>query len=155
MSRASTKGISEAALEKIQGGIKRPSFYSALRRVNAQRQEQIADIMTACSDYTDYLLNILIAASKSSDFVDTKRRMRGLGAHEQAEIDKVFPPIEDAFRKSTLSYADDARALAVTEAYVRRMLANPRIAAYIRAAHPDVTRELRRVGLRPSVVDQI
>ena len=154
MPRASTTGISEVALQKMRGHVKRQSFYSILRRVNAQRQDQIADIMTACSDYTYCFLNLLIAASRNSDFVRPKRRMRGISAGEQADIERVFPPIEEAFRKSALSYADDARALAVTAAYVGRMFANPRIAAYVQTAHPVLARELRRLGVRHGVVDE-
>jgi len=155
MPRASTKGISEAALQKVRGHVKAPSFYSTLRRVNGRRQDQIADLMAACSDYTNCFLNLLIAASKGLDFIQPKKRMRGIGAGEQAEIEKIFPPVEEAFRKSCLSYAEDARALAVTEAYVRRMLANPRIAAYVQSVHPALSRELRRLGVRHGVADKI
>lgn len=153
MPRASTKGISEAALQTMPGHVKSQSFYSTLRRVNAQRQEQIADIMLACSDYTYCFLNLLIAASRRLDFLQPKKRMRGINASEQADIERVFPPIEDAFRKACLSYAEDARALAVTEAYLRRLFANPRIAAYVHTAHPVLSRELRRLGVRHGVVD--
>jgi len=54
--------------------------------------------------------------------------VRGISVGEPDEIKSVFPPIEDACPEF-LSYAEGACALAVTEAYVRRMFADPHIAA--------------------------
>lgn len=146
MSRVVTKHICKVALDKI-GGRSRPFyFYSLLRRVNARRQNEIADLMTACSDYSFSLLNLLIYASKATDFVREKRRMRGLSVAELTLIENVVPPLEAAFWKATKSYADDARALMVTDAYIRKILGNPEVVAYVRGVHPKVFRDLKRLG---------
>jgi len=153
MSRVVAKGICQAAQEKI-GLLQQGYYYSVLRRVNSTRQTQIADLMAACADYSYSLLYLLIFASKRSDFVRGKRRVRGLSKAELAKIENVFPRIEDAFRRSARSYADDARALMLTEAYVRRILANPRIAAYVRSAHPSVFGDLKRLGMDLSAAEK-
>lgn len=148
MTRVSLKGICDAALEKISARARPFYFYSMLRRVNARRQNEIADLMAACSDYSFPFLNLLIFGSKASDFVRTKRRMRGLGQAELAVIEKAVPQFEAAFWSAARSYADDARASMVTEAYVRRILANPKVAAYVRVAHPKVFRDLSRLKFK-------
>jgi hypothetical protein len=40
----------------------------------------------------------------------------------------------------------------VTEAYVRRILANPKVADFVRSGHPKVFRKLNRLGLSRSEV---
>jgi hypothetical protein len=55
-------------------------------------------------------------------------------------------PLEEAFRRSATSYSDDACAVAVTAAYVRKLLRNDRIASYLNAVHPEIFEELSAVG---------
>ena len=146
MKRGTTKGICSAALEKIGPDRREHYFYSMLRRVNGGRQNEIADLMVACSDYSFSFLNVLIFASNASDFVRGKRRMRRLNKAELEMIEMVMPPLEGAFWKAAESYADDARSLMVTEAYVRRILGNAQIADLVRSGHPKVFRKLNRMG---------
>ena len=148
MTRATTKGICAAVLEKIGLRARPLYFYSMLRRVNSRRQDEIADLMAACSDYSLPFLNLLVFGSKASDFVRAKRRMRGLSQAELAVIEGVVPQLEAAFWGAARSYADDARASMVTEAYVRRIFSNPNVAAYVGAAHPRVFRSLVRLGFK-------
>jgi hypothetical protein len=61
-------------------------------------------------------------------------------------IEKVVPPLEGAFWRAAKSYADDARSLLVTEAYIRRILGNVQIADLVRSGHPKVFRKLNRMG---------
>ena len=147
MKRGTTKGICSAALEKMGPDRREHYFYSMLRRVNGRRQNEIADLMVACSDCSFSFLNVLIFASNATDFVRAKRRMRGLNKAELEMIEKVMPPLEDAFWRAAKSYADDARSLMVTEAYVRRILGNPQVADFVRSDHPKVFRKLNRMGV--------
>lgn len=147
MARLVTKGICDAALEKIGAKTKSFQFYSMLRRVNAGRQNEIANLMAACADYSFSLLGVLTFGSKAHHFIRAKRRMRGVSRAELALIEKTVPPLEAAFWTAARSYADDARALMVTEAYVRRIIANPGVAARVRAAHPTTFLDLNRLGL--------
>jgi len=146
MKRGTTKGICSAALAKIGPDSREHYFYSMLRRVNDRRQSEITDLMAACSDYSFSFLNILVFASKPADFVRDKRRMRGLSKAELEMIEKVVPPLERAFWQAAKPYADDARSLMVTEAYIRRILGNAQIADLVRSVHPKVFRKLNRMG---------
>jgi len=147
MTRVTTKGICEPALRKIGADTGEFYFYSMLRRVNARRQNEIADLMVACSDFSFSFLNVLVFASNARDFVRGKRRMRGLSRAELELIEEVILSLETAFWKAAQSYANDARALMVTEAYVRRILNNPELLATVRSRHPNVLRELGRLSL--------
>jgi hypothetical protein len=62
-------------------------------------------------------------------------------------IEKVVPPLERALWQAVKPYADDARSLIVTEAYIRRILGNAQIADLVRSGHPKVFRKLNRWDL--------
>ena len=94
-------------------------------------------------DYTLSFMQLLIAASKHSDFIKKKIRTRGISRQQQTMIEETFQPIEETFRRLASSYSDDAYAVAITTAYVRRVLSNVRIASYLNAVHPEIFEELR------------
>lgn len=139
--------ICARALEQIGPDPRYPGFYSSLRRVKHRRQEQIAELMFMSADYSLSFMQLLIAASKRSDFVKRKIRTRGISRHQQAAIEKTFRPLEEAFRRLAASYSDDAYAVVVTTAYFRRVLRNVRITSYLNAVHPAIFEELRAEGL--------
>jgi len=142
-----TKGISPRALEKVGPDTKYPGFYAMLRRVTPQRQEQIAEMMSMSADRTLSFLNLLIAASKDTDFVGKKWRTRGISRAEQAELVRTIQPLEELFRLSAPAFPGNAYVLAVTEAYLRRILRNDRVASYLCSVHPEILQELAADGL--------
>lgn len=135
------------ALEQIGPDLRYPGFYSSLRHVKHRRQEQIAKLMFMSADYSLSFMQLLIAASKRSDFVKRKIRTRGISRHQQTAIEETFRPLEEAFRRSAASYSDDAYAAVVTTAYLRRVLRNVRIASYLNAVYPEIFEELKAEGM--------
>jgi hypothetical protein len=78
------------ALEQIGPDPRYPGFYSSLRRVKHRRQEQIAKLMFMSADYSLSFMQLLIAASKRSDFVKRKIRTRGISRHKRRRSRKHF-----------------------------------------------------------------
>ena len=148
MRQSGKEGICPGALKKIGPDPKYPGFYSLLRRVKPQRQQQIADLMSMSADHSLSFLNLLIAGSKESDFVGKKRRTRGISRQELATIEKSFRSLENSFRSLAPAYPDNAYALVVTEAYLRGLLNNARVASYLNSVHPEIFEDLK--GLRIS-----
>ncbi len=146
MQYSNTSKISAIALEKIGSEARVPGFYCLLRRVKHPRQEQIAELMSLSADHTLNFLRLLIAASKSSDFVKKKKRTRGITRNEEAAIEKTFRSLEGIFQTSAASYSDDAHAASLTIAYLRRLLNNGRIENYINAIYPELFKELKVSG---------
>jgi hypothetical protein len=146
MQRAIKSNISDRAFELLGPDPRYPEFYALLRRVNDRRQEQIAQLMFMSADYTVSFLRLLIAASKHSDYIKEKRPPRGISQRELAAIERTIQPLEEEFRRSAASYSDDAWAVAVTSAYVRKLLRNDRIASYLSAVYPKIFDELSAIG---------
>jgi hypothetical protein len=147
MRPSNTKGISPRALEKIGPDLRAQGFYSALRHVKPQRQEQIAELMSISADRSISFLSLLIAASTGSELVGKKRHARGISHQELAKIERSFRPLENLFRSLAPAYPGNAYALAITEAYLRRVLRNGRVASYLNSVHREMFEDLAAGGL--------
>jgi hypothetical protein len=106
--------------------------------VNPRRQEEIAEIMALSGNRCRSFLRLLILASKESDFVRSKKTPRGVRPNEVKLIEREIGSLEEAFRAAAATYADDAYALVLTEAYFRSLLKNARIATYLRSVWPKL-----------------
>lgn len=115
-----------------------PERRSLLRRVSARRQEEIAEIMTLSADWSLSFLRLLVLASKERDFVRDMETPRGVQPYEMKLIEREIASLEEAFRTATAAYANTAYALVLTEAYLRSLVKNARIAAYLRSVWPKL-----------------
>jgi hypothetical protein len=147
MRAPNTKGISPRALKQIGSDHHFPQFYSTLRRLKPRRQEQIADLMAMSADRRLSFLTLLVSASKQSDFVGRKKRTRGISRRQLTEIEETMRRLEAQFRSSAPAYRENANALVVTEAYLRRILQNVQIANYIKSVHREIFDQFAADGL--------
>ena len=134
----SRHGPFSRGLEEIGGSLQAARCRSLLRRVSPRRQEEIAETMALSADRSLSFLRLLILASNERDCVRSKKAPRGVRPNEMKLIAHEIGSLEEAFRAATATYADDAYALVLTEAYLRFLLKNARIAAYLRSVWPKL-----------------
>jgi DNA invertase Pin-like site-specific DNA recombinase len=139
--RPSQDGRSAGGLGKIGGSSQASECGSLLRRVSPGRQEEIAEIMAMSADRSLSFLRLLVLASKKGDFVRSRKMPRGVRPNEMKLIAREIGSLEEAFRAAAATYPDDAYALVFTEAYLRSLLKNARIAAYLRSVQPKLFAE--------------
>jgi len=128
--------LTNCAWSTIGAASQAPERRSLLRRVSARRQEEIAEIMTLSADRSLSFLRLLVLVSKEPDFIRGKETPRGVQPHEMKLIEREIASLEEAFRTATAAYANDAYVLALIEAYLRSLVKNARIAAYLRSVWP-------------------
>lgn len=145
MRRANTNNISANVLDRIGPDARGAGIFRLLRRVNCPRQEQIAEIMFLVADFTLNFARLLVEASKPADFVRKKRHAKGVTRAEAGAIEETVLALEKKLRNSAATYPDDARAIVITAAYIRRILSNSRVASYLIAVHPEIITELKAV----------
>jgi hypothetical protein len=141
--QSSQHGLSIRALDVLGKNAQAAAYRSLLRRVSLRRQEEITEIMALSGDRCLSFLRLLVLASNGHDFVRSKKVPRGVRSSEIKLIEREIGFLEDAFRASAATYADDAYALALTESYFRSLLKNPRIAVYLRTVRPKLFAEMR------------
>lgn len=136
------RGILPEVLEKI--AVEKPyaGFYAMLRRLKPQRQKRVADLIAMSADRTQSFLTLLLLVSKKRDKITKNRPLKGISEQHLEEAGRAFRKIEDAFLSSAETYRDDAYALAITRAYVRTLLKNPRVLSYLKAVHPETLEKL-------------
>jgi ParB-like chromosome segregation protein Spo0J len=139
-----TKGIAEEVAEKL-GDLECPfAVYEVMRRMTADRQREAVELMVAHGNGSLAFAQALYAASRPEDLAPVRGR-RGASPETVARLESELESLQFQLRSLEDHYGLDALHFTLARGYLKRLLENDRVVAWIDANRPEYLQEFRHI----------
>ena len=120
-----------------------PGTLRLLRRVNAVRQVEIAELMVGTNSYSKAYVEALILATPEDQLVHSvkPKKPKGLSAENLAKMEQEMEMLQRDLKATEKSYGQNVLSLTVARSYIRKLLENPEIKQFLNARYADVLHE--------------
>ena len=120
-----------------------PGTLRLLRRVNAMRQVEIAELTVGTNSYSKAYVEALLLATPEDQLVHaTKpRKPKGLSAENLAKMEQEMETLQRDLKAVETSCGQNVLSLTVTRSYVRKLLENQEIQRFLNARYADLLQE--------------
>jgi hypothetical protein len=104
-----------------------PGTPRLLRRVNAVRQVEIAELMAGTNSYSKAYEEALILATPEDQLVHLvkPKKPKGLSAENLAKMEQEMEMLRGDLKAVEKSYGQNVLSLTVARSYIRKLLENP------------------------------
>ena len=112
------------------------------------RQLEIAELMVGAENYTSaYAEASLLGTPKDqlTKAVTTKQR-KGFSPEHIARMEQEMALLESEFKAVEKGYGENVLHLTLARGYLRRLLANDRVAGFLKAGHADILAEFEAIA---------
>jgi len=119
-----------------------------LKKLGALRQLEAAELMVAMNKYTTSYAKSLVAATPQAQIAhpDRPKKIRGLSGDQMALIERESANLEREFRIAEQAYGANHLDLVLAKGYLRKLVANPRIARYLEKNYEGIYSEFRKIA---------
>jgi ParB-like chromosome segregation protein Spo0J len=120
-----------------------PGTLRLLRRVNAVRQIEIAELMVGTNSYSKAYVEALILATPKDQLVHSAKpkKPKGLSAENRAKMEQEMETLQRDLKAVEKSYGQNVLSLTVARSYIRKLLENPEVQHFLNAQYADVLNE--------------
>ena len=120
-----------------------PGTLRLLRRVNAVRQVEIAELMVGTNSYSHAYVEALILATPADQLVHSVKRKKpkGLSAENRAKMEQEMDTLQRDLKAVEKGYGQNVLSLTVARSYIRKLLENQEIQRFLSAQYADVLQE--------------
>ncbi|WP_431258539.1 plasmid partitioning protein RepB C-terminal domain-containing protein [Roseateles chitinivorans] len=112
-----------------------------LRKMKPPRQIECAELMVSANKLSVSYGEALLVASPPSSLIDGPhvRNMRGVTPEQMSRMEREMANLQGQYRLVEQSYGQDVLNLVLTRGYLKKLLANEKIARYLRLHQPEMT----------------
>lgn len=136
--------ISDEVADLFEGArITNPTF-SVLGKMTARRQLEVAKLMIITGNYSCEFATALLAATPQRGLVESNT-VRGITPRQRAGMSRDIKALQQGLGQVQSSYGRDMLHLTVAAAYVRRLMSNSEIVAYLGCNYPDLLEGFRAI----------
>jgi len=120
-----------------------PRTLRLLRRVNAVRQVEIAELMVGANSYSKAYVEALILATPEDQLLPAvkPKKPKGLSAENLAKLEQEMEVMQRDLKAVEKSYGQEVLRLTVARSYIRKLLENPEIKQFLNARYAEVLNE--------------
>jgi ParB-like chromosome segregation protein Spo0J len=120
-----------------------PGTLRLLRRVNAERQVEIAEFMVGTNSYSKAYVEALILATPAHQLVPSvqPKKPKGLSAENLAKMEQEMEMLQRDLKAVEKSYGQNVLSLTVARSYLRKLLENPQIKHFLGTQYADLLNE--------------
>ena len=120
-----------------------PGILRLLRRVNAVRQVEIAELMVGTNSYSNAYVEALILATPEDQLVPSvkPKKPKGLSAENRAKMEQEMEMLHRDLKAIEKSCGQNVLSLTVARSFIRKLLENPEIQHFLNAQYADVLQE--------------
>jgi hypothetical protein len=146
------RGIHEEAVELLKDKqVSTPVFW-ILRRVQSVRQIEIAELMVSANNFTKgYAEGLFMGTSKDQLVDPEKPKTKTISPEEISKMEEEMEALERDFKAIEEGYAENMLNLTVVRGYVKKLLANAKVARFLSTKHQDFFTEFERVAATESL----
>jgi hypothetical protein len=141
-------GICKEAVEILKDRHVSLGVFSLLRKMKPMRQIEVAELLTATSNYSAPYARSLYAATKSDMRVDPSKdkATERLTPEQIAKMEKEMEGLQQDLKQIEESHGNQVLNLVLARGYVMKLLANSRVTRYMNQRHADIFRELQSIS---------
>jgi hypothetical protein len=140
-------GIHAEAAELLKDKPVYPRAVCLMRRVTAQRQIEIAELMISANNFTEGYAEALVFGTPKTELVKPgePKAKKGLDAEEIARMQAEMETLEHDFRAVEQSYGANVLNFTVTKNYLKKLLENGKVTKFLSSKHPDLFSEFQAI----------
>jgi hypothetical protein len=141
-------GICPEAVELLKDKHVSVHSFAVLKRMNAIRQIEAAELMIAMNNYTTGYAKSLLIATPQSQLVEREKRkkVKGLTDEQIALMERESANLDREFKIVEESYGNDHLDLVLAAGFLRKLLSNARIIRYLTQWHEEILAEFRKLA---------
>jgi len=140
-------GICKEAIDLLKDKKISPNALKVLKKVQAMRQIELAELMVAANNYTVPYASALLAATSKNQLVeqDSKKKVEGLSHEEMGRMEKEMDRLEREFKIIEESYGPNVLNLVVARRYLSNLLNNARVDRYLSQNYSEMFAEFQKI----------
>ncbi|MCX6872658.1 MAG: ParB N-terminal domain-containing protein [Verrucomicrobia bacterium] len=140
-------GINPETVELLKEKQLGQKTLQTLRKVKPMRQLEIAELMVSANNYTNGYAEALLLGTPKDMLVDpgAARVRTRISREDLARMEMEMKTLESDYKAIEDNYADNMLNLTVLRGYVRKLLANPKIARFLGTRLAEMLVEFERI----------
>jgi RepB plasmid partitioning protein/ParB-like nuclease domain len=141
-------GICKEAVEVLKTRHVSLGAFFYLRKMKPMRQIEVAELLTACGNYSVPYVKALFAATPPEMLVDPEKYkpIQGLTPEQTAKMEKEMENLQRDLNQIEDSHGNQVLNLVLARGYLAKLLGNSRVVRYLTQHHTDILKELQTIS---------
>jgi hypothetical protein len=147
------KGIHPDAAELLKDKNICPKALRLFKRVNANRQIEMAEMMVTMNNYVAGYAEALVLGTPQHQLVnpDEPKKKAGMSAEDIARMESEMESLERDLKAVTDNYTENIFTLQTAQTYIKNLLKNAKVVRYLNANHAEIYSEFESIAMVEAV----
>jgi ParB/RepB/Spo0J family partition protein len=141
-------GIHSEAIDMLKDKEISPGALRILKRVNAVRQIEMAEMMVSTNNYAKGYVEALFMGTPKDQLANPQapKKLPGMSVEDIAKMEHEMESLEHDFKAIEDTYGQNVLNLTLARGYVKKLLENARVVRFLSAQQPDIFREFEALA---------
>lgn len=146
-------GIHPEAAEMLKDKNISPKAIRLLKRVNAVRQLEIAELMVNANNFFTGYAEALVLGTPREQLADASvpKKKTGLRPEQIAKMEQEMESLERDIKAVSETFTENMFNLTCARTYIRKLLENGKVARFLNANHPEIFSEFENIAVTESL----
>jgi hypothetical protein len=147
------KGIHPDAAELLKDKNICPKALRLFKRVNGNRQIEMAEMMVTMNNYVAGYAEALVLGTAKHQLVnpDEPKQKAGMSADDIARMESEMESLERDLKAVTDNYTENMFTLQTAQTYIKSLLKNAKVIRYLNANHAEIYAEFETIAAAEAV----
>jgi RepB plasmid partitioning protein/ParB-like nuclease domain len=141
-------GICEEAIGLLKDKMCAMAVFDVLRKMNPLRQIEAAELLINANNFSVSYASAILAGTPQAQLVtpQTPKRLKGMTAEAISRMERELARLQEAISSIQDTYGQDHLHLTVVKGYLRKLIANDRVARYLAQYQPELFIEFQKIA---------
>jgi ParB-like chromosome segregation protein Spo0J len=147
------KGIDEKAADMIKEKNIPPSTIRLLKKVNAERQIEMVELMLSINNFTPAYAEVLILATPKNHLKnpDKPKTKQGISSEDIAQMEQEMETLQHDAKTVERDYGADVLTLTLARGYIKKLLENAKIVRFLNLNYREILTEFEGIAATESL----
>jgi len=147
------KGIHPDAAELLKDKNICPKALRLFRRVNGNRQIEMAEMMVTMNNYVAGYAEAMVLGTPQHQLVnpDKPKKKAGMSPEDIARMESEMESLERDLKAVTDNYTENMFTLQTAQTYIKNLLKNAKVVRYLNANHAEIYSEFETIAAAETV----
>ncbi len=147
------KGIHPDAAELLKDKNICPKALRLFRRVNGNRQIEMAEMMVTMNNYVAGYAEAMVMGTPQHQLVnpDDPKKKKGMSVEDIERMESEMESLERDLKAVTDNYTENMFTLQTAQTYIKNLLKNAKVVRYLNANHSEIYSEFETIAATESV----
>jgi hypothetical protein len=141
-------GLCDEAISLLKDKMCPMAVFDVLRKMTPLRQIEAAELLINANNFSVSYASAILAGTPQAQLVtpQTPKRLKGMTAEAIARMERELSRLQEAISSIQDSYGQDHLHLTVVKGYLRKLIANDRVARYLQQYQPELFVEFQKIA---------